>query len=123
MTTMRDSGKGGVKSFLALLFLAGLGFCAAKIVPVYFDNYELQTFLKNVAVQATVQSPPMTVEAVQNEILAKTHSMGMPVERRDVKVTLSHTVRIDLDYTVYVDLAFYTLTLHFTPSAENSKIT
>jgi hypothetical protein len=118
-----DSGRGGLKSFLVLVFLAGLVLSAVRIVPVYLDNYELQTFLKDVAVQATVQSPPMTAEAVQNEILAKTESLGLPVERRDIKVSLNRTVRIDLDYQVYVDLKIYTLTLHFTPSAENSRIT
>lgn len=123
MVATRDSGKGGLKSFLALAFLAGVVFCAAKIIPAYLDNYELQTFLNSVAVQATVQSPPMTAEVVQNEILAKTESLGLPVERKDIKVSLSRTVRIDLDYSVYVDLAIYTLTLHFTPSAENSNIT
>ena len=122
MSARRDSGKGGLRSFLALAFLAGVVFCAFRIIPVYLDNYQLQTFLRDLAVQATVQSPPMTVEAVQNEILAKTESLGLPVERKDIKVSLSRTIRIDLDYVVFVDLKFDTVTLHFTPSAENSKI-
>jgi hypothetical protein len=123
MIATRDSGKGGLKSFLALAFLAGVVFCAIRIVPAYLDNYELQTFLKDVAVQATVQSPPMTAESVQDEILTKTESLGLPVERKDIKVSLSRTVRIAIDYSVYVDLEVYTLTLHFKPSAENSNIT
>lgn len=123
MNTARDSGKGGPRSFFALAFLACVVFCAIKIVPVYIDNYELQDFLRNLAVQATVQSPPMTAQAVQKEVLAKTESLGLDVERKDIKVSLNRTVRIDIKYLVYVDLGVYTLTLHFTPSAENSKIT
>ena len=122
MNARHDSGKGGLRSFLALAFLASVIFCAIKIVPVYLNNYELQNFIRDVAVRATVQSPPMTAEAVQNEILVKTQSLGLPVERKDIKVSLSRTIRIDLDYVVFVDLKFYTVTLHFTPSAENSKI-
>jgi hypothetical protein len=123
MISARDSGKGGAKAFLSLAFLAAVVFCAARIIPVYLDNYELQSFLNNVAVQATVQSPPMTTEAVENEVLAKSESLGLPVERKDIKVSISRTVHISLDYSVCVDLEVYTLTLHFTPSAENSNIT
>jgi len=122
MKSACDSGKGGIKTFLSLVFLAGVVFSAARIIPVYLDNYELQSYLNNVAVQATVQSPPVTSEAVQDEILVKAESLGLPVERKDIKVSISRTVRIDLDYSVYVDLKFYTVTLHFTPSAENSNI-
>ena len=123
MISARDSGKGGLKALLSLIFLAAVVFCAVRIIPLYFDNYELQNFLNDVAVQATVQSPPMTTSSIQNEILAKSASLGLPVERNDIKVSISRTVRIALDYSVYVDLEFYTLTLHFTPSAENSNIT
>ena len=118
-----DSGKGGVKSFLSLIFLAAVVFCAFKIVPVYVDNYELQDYVNSVAVQATVQSPAVTSEAVQNEIVTKAVSLGLPVRSQDVKVSVSRTVLINLDYTVYVDLKLYVLPLHFTPSAENSNIT
>lgn len=123
MISARDSGKGGLKALLSLIFLAAVVFCAVRIIPLYFDNYELQNFLNDVAVQATVQSPPMTTSSIQNEILAKSALLGLPVERNDIKVSISRTVRIALDYSVYVDLEFYTLTLHFTPSAENSNIT
>jgi hypothetical protein len=123
MKTARDSGKGAIKAILSLAFLVGVVFCAIKILPFYLDNYELQSYLNNVAVQATVQSPPLTVKAVQNEILIKAESLGLPVERGNIKVSISRTVRIELNYMVYVDLKLYTLTLHFTPSAENSDIT
>jgi hypothetical protein len=123
MIVPRDSGKGALKALLSLAFLALVIFCAFKIIAAVVDNYELQEFLDSVAVQATVQSPPMTAEAVQDEILAKTGALGLPVERKDIKVSISRAVRIDLDYMVYVDLKFYTVPLHFTPSAENGRIT
>ncbi|HUZ46992.1 MAG TPA: hypothetical protein VMW54_10180 [Terriglobia bacterium] len=123
MQTTSDAGKGGIKAFFALLFLAAVVFCAFKIIPVYIDNYELQGYLDNLAVQTTVQSPVPTPAAVQNKILVEAESLGLPVERDDIKVSISRTVRINLDYSVYVDLKFYTVTLHFTPSAENSNLT
>lgn len=123
MRNAADSGAGRFKALLSLLFLAAVVFCAFKIVPVYFENYELQGYLNNLAVQTTVQSPPATVRTVQDEVLEKAASLGLPVVRRNVNVSIGRTVRINLDYTVFVDLRFYTLPLHFTPSAENSNLT
>jgi hypothetical protein len=111
-----------MKAFISLVFLGAVVFCAARIIPVYMDNYELQDYINNVAVQATVQSPPITPEAVQKEIAAKADGLGLPVRLQDVSVSVGRTVVINLDYTVYVDLMFYHLPLHFTPSAQNSNI-
>ena len=45
---------------------------------------------------------------------------------RTVKITAcvrtGSIVTIDVDYLVPIDLKFYTLMLHFTPSAENRQI-
>ena len=64
-----------------------------------------------------------SAEAIQNDVLAQAEELDLPIERRDVKVTVnSYGVTIELDYTVPVDLKFYTWVLHFTPSATNRAI-
>ncbi|HZT69691.1 MAG TPA: hypothetical protein VFC10_08085 [Terriglobia bacterium] len=111
-----------MKAILSLAFLGAVIFCAFKIAPVYVENYELQDYLNNLAVQATVQVPQAKPEDLQNEIYAKAESLGLPVERQDIKVSIGQTVRINVRYSVYVDLKIYTLPLHFAPSAQNSNI-
>lgn len=118
-----ESGKGRIKALLSLAFLAAVVFSAVKIVPVYVSNYELQDFINNVAVQVTVQSPPPSPEAVQKEIMVEAQGLKLPIGHDNIRVSINRTVAIHLDYVVDVDLGFYTLTLHFTPSAENSNIT
>lgn len=111
-----------MKTLIALAFIGVVAFCAAKIVPVYVENFQLQDYIDHVAVQATAYPPHNKTEAIQNTILAKAESLGLPVERHDINVSISQTVSIRVDYSVYVDLRFYMLTLHFTPSTHSSSI-
>ena len=111
-----------MKAILALAFLAAVGFCALKIVPVYVENYQFQDYLNHAAVDATVRQPQPRPEDVQAEIYAKAESLGLPVERQDIKVTVGRTVTLQVRYEVNVDLKIYTLPLHFSLSAENSNI-
>ena len=111
-----------MKAFLSLAFLATVGFCALKIVPVYVENYQLQDFVNTEAVQATVRQPQPRPEDVQAEVYSKAESLGLPVERQDIEVSVGQTVTIHVKYGVYVDLKLYTLPLHFTLSATNSNI-
>ncbi|HUX10317.1 MAG TPA: hypothetical protein VMW51_06710 [Terriglobia bacterium] len=111
-----------MKTILSLVFLGAVIFCAIRIVPVYVQNYELQDYLNHMAVEASVQQPQQKPEALQNEIYTKAESLGLPVERQDIKVSVGRTVLINVEYSVYVDLRLYMLPLHFTPSAKNSNI-
>ena len=111
-----------MKAILSLAFLGVVVFCAFKIVPVYVGNYELQDYLNNMAVEASVHQPQPKPEALQSEIFSKAESLGLPVEHQDIKVTVGQTVTINVEYDVYVDLKIYTLPLHFNPSAKNSNI-
>jgi hypothetical protein len=111
-----------VKALLSLAFLGMVVFCAFKIVPVYVENYEFQDYVNQLAVEASVHQPQEAPEALKNDIYAKAESLGLPVERQDINVSVGRTVLIHVDYSVDVDLKVYTLLLHFTPSAENSNI-
>ncbi|MEJ2007869.1 MAG: hypothetical protein P8Z30_06880 [Acidobacteriota bacterium] len=109
-----------MKALFSLFLLGVVAFCATRIVPPYVENYELQGYVNRVAVQATAHSKLKKPEAIQNQILTKAESLGLPLERQNISVSVKRKVRIKLDYSVYVDLRFYMLTLHFTPSAQNS---
>jgi len=111
-----------VKAVLSVAFLGIVAFCALKIVPVYVDNFQFQDYLNKTAVDASVRQPQPRPEDLQAEIFSRAESLGLPVERQDIKVSVGRTVTIDVKYEVLVDLKIYTLPLHFTPSAKNSNI-
>ena len=111
-----------MKTILSLAFLGGVFYCAFRIVPVYVENYEFQDYLNNMAVEATVKQPQPKPHDLVNAIYTKAESLGLPVERHDINVSVGRTVTIVVNYDVYVNLKLYTLPLHFTPSAQNSNI-
>lgn len=118
---LSESGKGTLKAIVALAFLAALTYAGVKVIRVYANNYALQDYIRQ-------QNPfwltqRATGEGVRNAILAKAQELDLPVSAEQVKVEATGAkVSVLVDYTVPVDLKVYTLTLHFSPSAENRAL-
>lgn len=94
---------------LALLAVAGV-----VLIPVYAANWQLQHFIT--AVSHT--SPLTSEEAIRAEITNKAASLGLPVRSDDVSVQITAgAVAVKVLYAVHVDVAGYTVDLHFRPSA------
>ena len=115
-----DSGKGTVKAILSIAFVFAVIYCGFKIIPVYVNSYELQDYIRQQNPFWLAQRTP--ADAIRNHILAKAKDLDLPVEPDQVKVEVGGGVRVQLDFTVPVDLRVYTLQLHFTPSAENKQL-
>jgi len=117
-TRPSDSGVGSLKTIFVLLVLGAVAYVAYKTVPVYVNSYEVQDYIRQLAIKASVER--VKAEAIQDQVTAHAVEKDLPVTRDDVKVTINGgKVRIDMDYTVPVDLKVYVLSLHFTPSSED----
>ncbi|HUI40496.1 MAG TPA: hypothetical protein VL523_00860 [Terriglobia bacterium] len=113
-----ERGVGLLKSIFTLAILAAIVFAGIQTVPVYFGNYELSNYIRDRAVQATVERP--SPEDLQNEVVHYARQIGLPVQPEDVQATsVNGNVSIRVDYSVPVNLGVYTWNAHFTPSAEN----
>ena len=117
-TQPADSGVGSLKTIFVLLVLGAIAYVAIKTIPVYVNSYEVQDYIRQLAIKASVER--VKPEAIQDQVTAHAVEKDLPVTRDNVKVTINGSkVRIDMDYTVLVDLRVYTLSLHFTPSSED----
>ena len=117
-TRPSDTGVGSLRVLFVLLVLGALVYVAIKIIPVYVNTYEVQDYIRQLAIKASVGR--VSAEAVQDQVVAHAVEKDLPVTRDDVKVTINGgKIRIEMDYNVPVDLKFYTLSLHFTPSSED----
>ncbi|MFZ0911155.1 MAG: hypothetical protein WA766_07535 [Candidatus Acidiferrales bacterium] len=120
----------GVGKFSGILFLAFVAFCVyvgIKAGPAFMNNYEMQDSMQSEARFAL--SSRKTTEEVRNDVFAEAQKLGLPVERKDIRVKYPGTeqglmgqVDLDVDYTVNVDLGFYTLQLNFHPHGDNHTI-
>lgn len=96
-----------------LLILVVVG---VLLVPPYAANWRLQSYVNDLVDDpGTGKLPP---EAVKTRVLNQAASLGLPVHGEDIHVGITQgTVRIDVLYIVHVDLAGYTIDLHFRPTA------
>lgn len=96
---------------LLVLIIVGVA-----LIPPYAANWRLQSFVNDLADDpGTAKRPP---EAVKTQVLNAAAGLGLPVHSEDVRVVVTpDAVRIDVLYIVHVDLAGYTIDLHFRPEA------
>jgi hypothetical protein len=65
-----------------------------------------------------------TEEQVRDNIYRVVQDLEIPVKKEEIKVVATQAlVKIDIDYTIPVDLLVYHLNLHFTPSSVNKSLT
>jgi hypothetical protein len=102
-----------VAGIAVLLILIILG---ALLVPPYAANWRLQSYVNDLVDDpGTAKLPP---EAVRARVLNQAAGLGLPVHDDDVHVGLTDgVVKIDVLYIVHVDVAGYTVDLHFRPAA------
>ena len=98
---------------VVLVFLVTL---AVLLVPPYAANWRLQSYVNDLTDDAaTAQRPP---DAVRAQVVNQAASLGLPVHSDDVHVAIKQgAVQIDVLYIVHVDIAGYTVDLHFRPAA------
>ena len=107
---------------VVLVALAVLAiYLAFKLVPPYVSEYQLQDKMQELARFGIVNH--YSDEQIRENVFKVAQDLDLPAKREDIKVTVTQSiVRISLEYTVPVDLLFYSTELHFSPSSENKSI-
>jgi hypothetical protein len=85
------------------------------LIPPYAANWRLQNYVNDVA------DDPATAKeqagAVRTQVLSAAASLGVPLHSEDVHVDATPAgVRIEVLYIVHVEMAGYTIDLHFRPT-------
>jgi hypothetical protein len=122
---LQDRQRGGAKlSFaITIIILGTMVFCAIKVVPSWFANYQLQDAITTEARFATSTYPKKTPEDIQGDVFKKAQELGVPAKVGDIKVTFDgNLVTITLDYSVSYDLAVTQITHQFHLYADSRPI-
>jgi Domain of unknown function (DUF4845) len=115
-------GAGKLKALIVTAILAFGVYAAFKLVPPYSAEYQLNDKIQEIARFAVVDHK--SEEQIRETVFKTVQDLDIPATRDDIKVTASTSkVAIVVDYTVPVDLLFYHVDLHFTPSSENKSLT
>jgi hypothetical protein len=86
------------------------------LIPPYAANWRLQSYINDLADDpATAKT---SAQAIRTQVLNQAAGLGLPVHGDDVKVSVAQgVVDIGVLYIVHVDVAGYTIDLHFRPTA------
>jgi hypothetical protein len=114
-------GAGKIKAIIVTAIIAFAVYAAVKIVPPYAAEYQLADKMQEQARFAVVNR--YTDEQIRDNVFKVVQDLEIPVKREAIKVEASQQiVKISVDYTVPIDLLFYHLDMHFTPSSENRAL-
>jgi hypothetical protein len=117
--SQRGEGKLKTVVFVALALLAI--YLAFRLVPPYVSEYQLQDKMQEMARFGIVNH--YSEEQIRDNIFKVVQDLDVPAKREDIKVSVTQSlVKVSLEYTVPVDMFFYSTELHFTPSSENKSL-
>jgi len=115
-------GSGRLKAILWTSVLVIFVYVCFKVTPALINEYQFQDGVQTLARFATVNRQPP--EQVRAAILKEAEKDDVPVTAEDIKVqSVAGNVKIQIDYSVTIDLIVYQWTLNFHPAASNDSLT
>jgi hypothetical protein len=109
-----------LRAIFGIVFIVAVLVAVWKLVPPYFNNYQIQDAITDEARINTYT--PKSVEEMRDTIWRKCKELEIPVTREQINVERQgQSVSIWIDYTVHVDLPVYPVDLQFHPSSKNKS--
>ena len=115
-------GEGKLKAIIVTAILIVGVIAAWKIIPPYSAEYQLNDKIQEIARFGIVEHK--SEDQIRDTVFKTIQDLDIPATRENIKVTANGgKVTILVDYTVPIDILFYHVDLHFTPSSENKSLT
>ena len=103
------------------MILVAFIYAAAIVLPVLINEYQFQDSLQNIARFASVNR--RSNEQIRQSVLEEAQKEDLPVLAEDIKVEgAAGNIRINVEYSVTVDLKVYQWTLNFHPAVYNASL-
>jgi Domain of unknown function (DUF4845) len=122
-TAMRSQrGEGKLKAIIVTgILILGI-FAGVKVIPPYVAYYQLNDKMQEIARFGVVERN--TEDQLRDKVMKTIQDLEIPATKDNIKISAGTSrVTISVDYTVPVDILFYHVDLHFTPSSENKSLT
>ena len=117
-----ERGEGKLKAIIVTAVLIMGVLAGVKVIPPYVAEYQLNDKIQEIARFGVVQHD--TEETIREKVFKTMQDLEIPAAKDTIKVSAgSSRVTISIDYTVPVDILFYHVDLHFTPSSANNSLT
>ena len=110
-----------LKFTLGLLFLLVGVFVLYKVVPAYWNKYQLDRMIAEQAIVFT--NFPKSEEEMKIAIAQKAQDLDIPIAPEQIAVSRNRgDVSISFAYTVHIDMPGYPFDLNFQESTTNQNV-
>jgi hypothetical protein len=117
-----ERGEGKLKAIVVTAILLLGVIAGVKVIPPYVAEYQLNDKIQEIARFGIVEHS--TEDQIKDKVMKTIEDLEIPATKDNIRVTAgTQRVTISVDYTVPVDILFYHVDLHFTPSSENKSLT
>lgn len=110
--------------FRALVWLSVLvafAYVCSLLIPIYFDNYQLQDAMKEEARFAIVDHKDQ--DQIQEDVYLTARNLGIPLPLQEIDVEpIQGGYRITADYTVRLRIFCHPFHLRFHTTADSTSI-
>ena len=116
-----ERGAGRAKAIIWTLVFVSMIYVGVKVLPVLVTEYQFEDSIREIAQFASATRK--SNEQVKQAVLAEAEKEELPIKSDDIKVEGSAgNVRINVEYSVIVDLKVYQWTLLFHPATSNKAV-
>jgi len=110
-----------IRLYIALLVVAAVIYVAWSMIPPYWNNYQFQDTLDDVARRNSYTQ--VTDDGIKEIVINKAQSNNISLKAEDI--TISHTVDglgISVHYKIHVDMIVHPVDLDFVATSMNKRI-
>ncbi len=99
----------------AVLVLAAMAGILLSLAPVYFEDYQLKQYVRELA-----RGAKMPDEALRAAVLDRARRLDLPVQPGDIQIAHPQgRLQVQMKYAVQMDFRLYQVDVHFHTSAAN----
>src|SRR5258708_18839960 len=110
-----------IKGLIAFLVIAAAIYVAWNMIPPYFNNYQLQDTLDDIARRNSYTS--VTDDGVKEIIITKAQSDNITLKPEQITITRTPDgLGITVHYRVHVDMIVHPVDLDFVANSINKRI-
>jgi hypothetical protein len=112
---------GKLKGLIGLVVIIGSFYTAWNLIPPYFNNYQLQDGLDDIARKNSYTS--LSDDEIRKQVVTKAALEDIPLKEEQVTVSRNGpTLGISVKYRVHVDMVVHPMDLDFTANSLNKRI-
>jgi hypothetical protein len=112
---------GKIKGLIGILIVVGSIYAAFNLLPPYFNNYQLQDGLDDIARKNSYTT--LTDDDIKKLVVTKADSENIKLKEDQVIVTRTRDgLGISVKYRIHVDMIVHPVDLDFTANSINKRI-